>query len=320
MTRLLLLANDVKKIGKLWDRFWFRSGGYPQMRLFRRGLAFLLLFSYLIRTLDLDLYFSENGLAPTSILPDIIDLKYRLSFLTIFPGANVLRLINGFFLMSLLCLGLGIFTRYSAVIALMLHLSFLHRNPGSVYGADTVTTFFLAFLCLSDFRYSSNSDLKSQDSLSVLGSIAYRLSQFQLCIIYAYAGLHKLKGVHWWNGVAVWEVLANAQMARWDFSWIAHYPLLFILPTYATLLFEIYFPVLVWIPAARKPLLYYGLLLHLGIGLAMNIPIFAALMVLSYVLFLDSETAERWNLSLEKIFTMPSRAVLRFGNSPRVNT
>lgn len=308
----------------VWNRFWFEANGNEQMRLFRRALAMLLFLSYLIRSLDLELYYSDLGVAPLSILPDIADLRFRYSLLTLFPGVKALWMMNGIFLVSLLFLALGLMTRFSAILAFVLHLSFLHRNPGSVYGADTVAVFFLAYFCLADFRERSEIQRlqktdHQQDIRSIIGSVAYRLCQIQLCIIYTYAGLHKLKGVHWWNGEAVWAVLANSQMARWDFSWVSHYPLLFILPTYATLIFEVYFPVLVWVPALRKPLLFYGVLLHLGIGLAMNIPIFAALMVFSYALFLDEATAEKWNAWLERLLILPSRLTPSFGNAPRID-
>jgi|GEM_PF-677956 len=301
-----------------WNRFWFETNGNEQMRLFRRALASLLFLSYLIRSFDLELYYSDLGVAPLSILPDIADLNFRYSLLTFFPGVKALWVMNGIFLVSLIFLTLGLMTRFSAILAFVLHLSFLHRNPGSVYGADTVAVFFLAYFCLADFRQLQKSDTQ-QDIRSILGSVAYRLSQIQLCIIYTYAGLHKLKGVHWWNGEAVWAVLANSQMARWDFSWISHYPLLFILPTYLTLIFEVYFPVLVWVPALRKPLLFYGVLLHIGIGLAMNIPIFASLMVFSYALFLDEATAGKWNAWLERVLILPSRLAPSFGNPPKID-
>lgn len=301
---------------RAWNLFWFEADGYAQMHIFRRGLAFLLFFSYLIRSLDLELYYSDLGLMRLSVLPEIIDMRYRYSLLNVFNSVKCLWVINGIFLLSLFLLGLGVMTRLCSILVVVLHVSFLHRNPGSAYGADTVTTFFLFFLCMFDFRYKSVKDLEKRDFHSILGSVAYRLSQIQLCIIYTFAGLHKLKGMHWWNGEAVWAVLANSQMVRWDFSWISHYPLLFIIPTYATLIFEIYFPVLIWVPKVRKPLLFFGFLLHLGIGLAMNIPIFATLMVLSYSLFLDQPTAEKWNAWLDRILILPSRGEACFDTSP----
>lgn len=279
-----------------WNRFWFESENQEQMKLFRRVLAMLLLFSYSLRSLDLELYFSDKGIAPLSILSDVADMRYRYSLFQFFPSVSALWFFNGVFLLSLLLLALGIWPRISAIVAWVLHLSFLHRNPATSYGADTISTFYLFFFCLADFREKSHKG----DWRATLGSVAYRLCQIQLCIIYFYSGVHKLKGAYWWRGEAIWGVLANSQMARWDFSWVAHFPVFFIAGTYATLLFEIYFPALIWVRKARVPLLIFGALFHFGIGLTMNIPIFASLMTLSYAMFLTSGEARRVNLLFEK--------------------
>ena len=51
---------------------------------------------------------------------------------------------------------------------------------------------------------------------------------------------------------------------------------------------------LVWVRRLRYPLLAAGLLLHLGIEVSMNIPIFEWVMVSAYVLFLRPEDLRRW--------------------------
>lgn len=280
-----------------WNRFWFEADGHAQMRLFRKLFAGLLLLNYSLRTLDLELYYSDRGIAPLSVLPEIMDLRYRFSLLHVLSGTTALWVFDALFLLSLATLMLGILPRISAIVALVLHVSFLHRNMASAYGADTVATFFLLYLSLADFRFRTAKDV-TPDFRSSLGSVAFRLGQIQLCIIYAYAGLHKLKGVNWWNGEALWGTLANAQMARFDFGWMAHFPVAMIVATYATLFWEIYFPVLIWARAVRYGFLVFGVLVHLGIGVALNIPIFASLMVFIYALFLDPAHA----VAIENLF------------------
>ena len=70
-------------------------------------------------------------------------------------------------------------------------------------------------------------------------------------------------------------------------------PLVIVLMTYSTLIWEIYFPILVWIKPFRKWMLMFGVLLHIGIGVVVNIPFFGALMIIGYIVFLDEPTAEK---------------------------
>lgn len=281
-----------------WCRFWFEAEFEQQMRLFRRLVAWLLLFAYVQRSLDLELYFSDAGIAPLAILPEVMDLRFRHSLFGLLPSTGALWALNGVFLLSLLALAMGWAPRLAAIVALMIHVSFLHRNMAAAYGADTLSTFFFLYFCLADFRRKDAAT--AVDFRSILGSVAFRLCQIQICIVYFYSGLHKFKGAYWWRGEAIWGVLANSQLARFDFSWAAHFPLFFVLGTYATLLFEIYFPALIWLRPARKPLLFFGFMMHLGIGIAMNIAIFATLMIFTYSLFLDRDAAARLNRVLER--------------------
>jgi hypothetical protein len=277
-----------------WNRFWFEADGAAQMRVFRVAFGLLLFGAYLIRTLDLEFYYSEGGLLNSALLPDVFPTAFRPSLFLIFPGNGFLWTANTIFLVSLLTLAFGVYPRISAVIASIIHISFLHRNMGVHFGADTMATYFLLYLCFADYRE------RYKDAVAVLGSAAFRLCQIQLCVIYAYSGLQKLRGVLWWRGEGVWSVLANSQMARWDFSWMAHFPLTLTAMSYLSLFWEIYFPLLIWVKPLRYPLLVFGVLFHLGIAVSISIPFFGLIMIVFYLLFLDAAHAKGLERGLKK--------------------
>jgi hypothetical protein len=129
-----------------------------------------------------------------------------------------------------------------------------------------------------------------------LGSVAIRLAQIQVCVIYFYSAIKKLTGPSWWHGDAIWQVLANPLWARFDFSWMAACPTLVMFLTYSTLLWELYFPALIWVRRVRYPVLALGVGLHLGISLTMILPFFGLTMIATYTLFIDEghiESAEK---------------------------
>ena len=220
-------------------------------------------------------------------LPDLMPMDLRLSVFSYFTSHTALWVGNVMFLASLVTLAIGFRPRLSAIIATILHISFIHRNLAVAYGVDTISCFFLFFLCLADFR--SDHVFRPGDWQAVLGSMAYRLCQIQICVIYGYSGLKKLKGIMWWNGDALWATLSQWQLARMDFSWLAHFPLLLAGLTFLTVAWEIYFPAVIWNRRARIPVLLMGVGMHLGIAIGLNLAFFGAFMIATYTFFLDRD-------------------------------
>lgn len=300
--KILGLVRDAwRDVWGAWNRFWFESNAPVQMRYFRSVLGWVLFIFYLNLGFDLELYFSNSpaGMFPLTLPEDWVKAPFRPSLFHYFTSDAALW--SGYFLYlaSLLGLALGRWSRASAIVAYVLHVSFMHRALVVMYGIDLIASFYLLYLCFAEYGERSKSSVLSIVR-SHLGSMAFRLSQIQVCIIYGFSGLEKLKGAHWWRGEAIWDVLANSQIARFDFSWVSAFPMLIVLATWTTLIWEIYFPVLIWAKRARPVMLFFGVLLHFGIGLTIGIPFFAAIMICTYTLFCEPETLARTEKTLRK--------------------
>ncbi len=264
-----------------WQRFWFDAPAERQWRLFGRLFCGLLFLFYLARFPDLEFVYGEKGIFPVHVLAEIVPpemAKYRISLLGLSTSAPWLY---GLYVTLLLSLG-GVVLGYSSValgwLCFVLHLSFAHRALFTLYGFDKVATAFLFYFALSTGGRRRN----------LLSSLSLRLMQFQVAIIYAYSGWEKLKGVSWWKGEALWWVISNPQVVTLDFTWLARFPTLIALPTFVTLFWEIYFPAAMLHSVARRFWLLGGVAMHFVIAVYMNIPFFAAAMILSYVVFLSS--------------------------------
>lgn len=283
--------KTLRAIWATWEQFWFEADAAVPIRAFRRSLGALLFIFYSIRTLDLGLFYSETGVMPVEVLRSVIDMDGRFSILFWLNSPAALWALHGVFILSLLALALGVRTRVAAWIAFILHVSFMNRNLVVSYGFDQISTFFLFALCFSTPKGSS-----------IFDSVALRLIQVQVCIIYAYSGVEKMRGPSWWEGDAVWLALANPQVARADFSDLAQYPVLIALLTWSSVLWEVYFPALVWFKRLRLPVLAFGVMMHLGIGLTLRIPFFGLLMIVSYVAFLSPRELRIANNALRQRF------------------
>ncbi len=276
----------LERLWRDWRRFWFQSYSVAQWRLFRAAICSIMFVAYLIRQFSLDEFFSSRmGIFiddPSRFVP----MAYRWALfddLLVSAAAEwLVPMLHAGYLLALGFLVLGILTRASAVVAFILHVSFIHANIGAVYGVDLIFTFFLFFFCLASDRVRDG----QEGPRAWISSMAFRFGQIQLCVIYAFSGWEKLKGAAWWNGEALWAVIANPQMARFDFSWLAHFPLVLVFVAYLTLIWEIYFPVLIWLPRWRWPTLIVGVLFHLSIVGMMKLAFFGLMMISVYLLFL----------------------------------
>jgi hypothetical protein len=186
---------------------------------------------------------------------------------------------------------------------------FIQRNYSILFGADLIGNlllFYLSFTRSSDYFSLKNKLFKAKPmvKLDLLSSVFYRLIQFQVCIIYAYTGFEKLKGLTWWDGTALWTVLANPQFTNYDLIFLRHFPLFFAVGTFLTIIFEVYFPVMVALRKTRPYWLGAGVIFHLGIGMILSLMPFSLVMCSPYFLFLSADTrnwlVNRWSSLFEK--------------------
>ena len=288
-----------------WDEFWFKPVDTISLSLFRFCFCSVLLVMYLIRFFDIRIFFYESGLMSSNSAKALHQFHTHKAFDFILSSDTLIYLCYLLFIIILFLMVLGVANRLLMAVAFVLHLVFLQRNPSILFGADVIATFWLFYLIFSNsnkqvrwihYFLSKKKGLISDrtEKGDWLNTISLRFIQIQLCIIYMFSGLEKLKGSSWWEGTAIWEALSFYDFALFDFSFLLSVPLLSSAIVVFTVLFEIYFPVLVWVPKLRKTLLILGLLFHLGIGLSLNIYFFSLIMLSAYILFIPAESLKRF--------------------------
>lgn len=286
--RLSDLANG-------WNWFWFESRSDESLvplALFRLAFCSVMLFCYFTRAFDVDFFYGFEGILPHWHGKNIEFFRYHPTFLSDAWSSPALHGLHAVFLLCLMSTALGFFTRYSAIATYFLHMVFTNRNMSVMFGVDMIATFFLLYLCFADTnsRFSIDAILgREKKTQSLRSHIALRLMQIQVCIVYGFSGLEKLKGSRWWDGSALWDVLSIGNMQRWDLSFVAHFPVILAAAVYIVLIFEVYFPVLIWLKKWRLPMLLFGVFMHIGIFVFMNLPSFGFMMITLYILFLKKQ-------------------------------
>lgn len=287
----------LNKALKVWDHFWFAPRKLINLALLRIVLIGTMLHLYFLRSWNIE-YFTDNSFMPRALALESIEGFIRPMWGWFFWPDSMAWLVHGVYVLCLLLLFLGIGGRVLALLAWVLHMGFLYRNYAAIFGADVIAGVFLFYLAFTDncARLSVLNLFKKKVPLrmesDVLTSAMMRMMQFQICIIYAYTGFEKLKGMSWWDGTALWSVLANPQMVNYDWTFLRHIPLVIAIGSFVSIVFEIYFPAAMLSKKARYYWLIMGVSFHTSIGLLMGLMHFSLVMMSTYFLFVAPESLE----------------------------
>src|SRR5262249_21876982 len=122
---------------------------------------------------------------------------------------------------------------------------------------------------------------------------AQRMIQFELALMYFTSFWWKLKGHAWLDGTALYYVLHIHDIGRFPLPSSLQNAGILKLGAWFTLALEFSLGVLIWFRPFRYYLLLLGLLFHLTLEYAINMPMFQWDVLTAYVLFIDSEDLQR---------------------------
>ncbi len=295
------MKNLFARAWNWWDRFWFAPQDLLGLASMRIVLMSVMVYMYGLRQFSLD-YYTDQSWIPRSkallIFPDVI----RPAFAWFFWPDSMNMPVHLVFVLLLVLLLFGIGGRFLMTLAWILNMGFLQRNFAINFGADILCSVMMFYLCFAQSceRLSVLNLLKNKKvfrSSDILSSVMIRMMQIQLCVIYAYTGFEKLKGGTWWDGTALWNVVANPQMMAFDMSFLRNFPTFISIMTFTTLIFEIYFTPAVMSKRMRPWLFLIGFGLHMGIALLMGLMPFSASMLAVYFLFMNPLEMKHWAVS-----------------------
>lgn len=177
---------------------------------------------------------------------------------------------------------LGLFSRPAAVAAWLLHLGVVKSGDLVSYGMDNLTTIGLFYLMLSPLPDRLSLDHRwwkqSPGDPHLLG-FWRRVLQIHLCLIYFFSGVTKALGSGWWDGANLWRALTRPPFDIISADILVRFKYLYPIAGIGIWLLEIGYPFFMWRRQLRRPWLVAILVMHLGIGLAMGMYLFASIMI-----------------------------------------
>jgi hypothetical protein len=292
----------AEKSSGLWDRFWFTPRDPVVLGLVRILSGLMLLYTHAVWGLRLEVFLGRHPiLEPQTMLAE-------------YPGAwasfwwhvapEWAAPVHWLSLAILALFTVGLFTRVTAVLAWLVTVSYANRLFFATFGLDQINVFLAFYLAISPcgaalsldrWRKARRCGLEDRWTAapSIGANVAIRLIQIHMCIVYLFAGLAKLEGESWWSGYAMWQAFANYEYQTLDMTWLAPHVYVWNFMTHFTVAWEISFCGLIWFPLLRPIVLFFAVLLHLGIGLCLGMWTFGLVMLIGCSAFLSPVLVRR---------------------------
>ena len=272
-----------------WTAFWFTPSNPFLLSVLRIFVGSLLAWSNFVWLLDQEGFFGLSGWQSAGNVWRLNDQPWHWSWY--FPAQTLLatKSLTAVSLLASISLSVGLLTRPAACIAFAGYVSAVNRAPLNTFGFDDVLGIMLVPLIIgtAGARLSVDSIFQKKQSVpNTETTIALRLIQVHLCILYFFSGCGKLLGASWWEGTALWGAVANIQYRTIDLTFLAWHPLLINALTLGTLFWEVSYSALIWPRLTRPLVLAMAAFVHLGIGLTMGMMEFGIAMLIANMAFL----------------------------------
>lgn len=257
--------------GEAWNRWWFTPRDAAHLAALRIALGLILLYWLATLSPDLVLLFGPEGLLPSDVVLRLMRLTDpvhpgQLSLLLWLDSPAALWTVHAASLVIATAFTVGLFTRISSVLALVVFLTYVHRAPMITGIVEWVLAFALFYMCFAPSGTNFSVDLwrRSADGTrprpSPSANIATRLLQIHVALVYLMMGITMLSSPNqtWWYGEAVWFLIARPESRLADLTWLADHEILINLWSHWIVFYELAFAVFIWNRWARPLLLVLG--------------------------------------------------------------
>ena len=291
-------------------RFWFEPTQPGPLGFFRVVFGALLLLWGILMRPGLLTWYSEQGMFPLAAMRTYNGSAPLINLLGRVTDTRLIAMFFIVYFVAALLLTIGFCTRGATIITFLCLASLHHRNVPILHGGDSVIRMLCFYLMFAPAgaAYSVDRLLRMRrgkehaDSPNLIEPWALRLIQIQVWIIYVCTLLAKISGTAWQNGTAVHYPIHLTDLKRFPVPFAGENLLAINLLTYGTLAIELSLVLFLWSPRYRGAALAGGIVMHLGIAYALNIPLFSCVMIISYLTFVRNNWLTAFETWLMKVF------------------
>ncbi|WP_097981064.1 HTTM domain-containing protein [Streptomyces sp. f150] len=263
-------------------------------------LGFVGLMYYISQYGDRAFLFGPDGVLPWQEFTDRVAENGSFSLYAISSSEAWFQIIFHVGIIAALLVMLGVGGRVGLAVHWVFLWSIYERQTVLLDGGDNLAYLVIPMLlltrCYDRFSFPSGLGARIADRLpgqirataTPLHNLGVLAIALQMCLVYVVSGLYKVQGKMWQDGTALFYVL---RVPEFSFPSLSHLvyenDFLVFSGTYVTVLFLVYFPLGILVPALRPWAAIMSIGFHLGIGLLMGLTGFALTMVACDLVFLS---------------------------------
>ena len=291
---------SLRSLARAWNEFFFAPQPPQPVAVFRILYGLLVLADLILLRPDWQAWFGPRGFVTLGTM-QTIEPGPRLNVFAILPQtAFWTDAVFWVMLIAAAMLTVGFLTRANSIVVWVLLASVHQRNLLITNSGDTVmrvTGFFLMF-APAGAAYSLDRRLRRRRGMegaeiAPRSPWAQRMIQIELSLVYLMTFWTKSMGPSWVDGTALHYVHHLDQFRRFPVPAFFLDPLMVTIETWGTLAVEFALGVLIWFKELRYKVLLAGVLLHLSLEYAMNVPLFQWIMVSTLVTFVYPDDVVR---------------------------
>ncbi|MFH8692876.1 HTTM domain-containing protein [Streptomyces anulatus] len=263
-------------------------------------LGFVGLMYYISQYGDRAFLFGPESVLPWQDFTDRVAENGSFSLYAISSSDAWFQIVFHLGIIAALLVMLGVGGRIFLAVHWIFLWSIYERQTVLLDGGDNLAYLVIPMLlltrCYDRFSFPSGIGERIVDRLpgqvrataTPLHNIGVLAIALQMCLVYVVSGLYKVQGQMWQDGTALFYVL---RVPEFSFPALSHFvyenDFLVFSGTYVTVLFLVYFPLGILVPALRPWAAVMSIGFHLGIGLLMGLTGFALTMVACDLVFLS---------------------------------
>ncbi len=318
----------IKVTTKKLYNFWFAKENTLNLGVFRIIFGLFILNILLLSYFHWNEYYGVNGIVSLERFINARGGWILASFKSIFALSNhpqFIWVIYGFGLGTTLCFIIGFGTRIVNILLYIFWVSLCNRNSAIIDSKDIVIQMLLFYSCFAPLGNHLSVDnifrgkllRKHRNSLNYIppkqSVWGLRLLQISIALIYPLSAIDKLySDIAWREGSIMYYISLYDAWFRFSDVDLFHNYFLSVMTTYSALILEFLFPIFVWFKRTKYWILSMMALFHISIAIVMNAFVlqFSLVMLVSYTLFLDSETVNKLFSKFKNKYNFVSQKIL----------
>jgi hypothetical protein len=290
-----------------WNKFFFEEKPTEGIALFRIIWTGLLFTYFLLDIGNVNDFYGPKAIVSLATAESDFPFPHLSIFKLFHPSYEVAYGILIVYGISLFLSMIGLFTRWSLIVAFICMTSIHQRNIWLLSSSEMLMRSVTLFLICSPCGHSVSIDSLLGRTVESFRQKKYwpvwtlRLIQIQVSVVYLWTFWHKLKGETWLDGTAVYYATRLEGLTNFSIPFLMNSIPFLKLMTWATLAIEFSLGALIWIKPLRKPIILLGIVFHLGIEYVMSIPFFELSMIALLINFYSPEELKSFIFKLKDV-------------------